>query len=202
MSGVKIKICGLTRYSDAEYVNLAMPDYAGFVFCDKSRRNIAFEQAKELRQALHPAIQTVGVFVNESMEQIASLYSEGVITIIQLHGGEDDAYIARLRVLAPDAEIWKAFPIRSEKDVRDAEECAADMVLLDSGGGTGRRFDWPLIKGFPRLFVLAGGLTPENIAEAVSRFHPYAVDVSTGVETDGYKDCQKIMAAVLAARGR
>ncbi len=200
MSGTKIKICGLVRQCDADYVNLAMPDYTGFVFYEKSRRFVPLEQAHKLRAAIHPEITTAGVFVNASIEQIVLLFREGIISIIQLHGSEDVGFVARLRALVPGAEIWKAYQIRTESDLLDAEKSAADMVLLDSGGGTGLKFDWSLIRGFPRPFILAGGLTPENMAEAAGRLHPYALDVSSGVETDGFKDFLKIMAAVEAAR--
>ncbi len=202
MSGTKIKICGLLRHCDVSFVNDAMPDYTGFVFYDKSRRYVSFEQAKELRVAMRPAIKTVGVFVNAAIEQIALLYSQNIISVIQLHGSEDDAYIARLRALDPSAQIWKAYQITSDKDIQAAKGSTADIVLLDSGGGTGLPFDWWLLHGFSRPFVLAGGLTPENIQEAVSRFHPYAVDISSGVESGGFKDRERIIAAVKAARGR
>jgi phosphoribosylanthranilate isomerase len=179
-----------------------MPDYAGFVFHEKSRRNISPAMAREFRRAIHPTIITVGVFVNASGKRIADLYREGVISMIQLHGNEDDDVIKTLRDLLPDAAIWKAFQIRSEKDLEAASVSTADMVLLDNGNGTGACFDWSLLQSFPRPFILAGGLTPQNIPEAITRFHPYAVDLSSGVETDGFKDKNKMMAAVAAAKRR
>ncbi len=201
MSGTKIKICGLSRPCDAGFVNRAAPDYAGFVFCERSRRNVSAGQARALREAVSPSIRTVGVFVNAAPEQIIPLYREGIISIIQLHGSEDDGFIARLRDALPGAEIWKAFQVRTPNDLDAAKACTADRVLLDSGGGTGARFDWSLIGRFPRPFLLAGGLTPENIPDAIFRLHPYGVDVSSGVEAGGVKDEGLICAAVAAARG-
>ncbi len=197
----KIKICGLCRPQDADAVNRAGPDYAGFVFYEKSRRYVTPEQARGLRLALHPGIVLVGVFVDAPEKDIAALYREGTISVIQLHGGESGEYINRLRAALPGAAIWKAFTIRSAADIAAALRSPADLVLLDHGGGSGRRFDWSLIEGFPRPFILAGGLTPDNIPEAAARFHPYAVDLSSGVEDTGRKDAQKIFAAVAAARG-
>lgn len=200
MSGTGIKICGLFRACDAESVNGALPDYAGFVFYEKSRRFVAPEQARALRAAIDPAIRTVGVFVDAEQEQIAALYREETIGIVQLHGGEDERYLTELRQLLPKAEIWKAFRVRSKEDLEAAAVSTADLVLLDSGSGTGERFDWSLLGRFPRPFVLAGGLTPENIPDAILRFHPYALDLSSGVESDGLKDRLKISAAVAAAK--
>ncbi|SMC86759.1 phosphoribosylanthranilate isomerase [Papillibacter cinnamivorans] len=200
MSGTKIKICGLFRPQDAKYVNDAMPDYAGFVFYEKSRRYLPPEEASKLREAIDPKIRTVGVFVGSSKEQIAQIYREGSISIIQLHGDENDAYLEELRGMLPGAEIWKAHKIRSEKTLEAAAKCVADRVLLDNGCGTGERFDWSLLLSFRRPFILAGGLTPENIPEAVKLCRPYALDVSSGVETDGVKDGYKILSAVRAAR--
>lgn len=201
MSGTKIKICGLTRLADAEAVNRAMPDYAGFVFYEKSRRCVSAKQACALRKMIHPSVQTVGVFVDAEPETIAALCRDGTIDAIQLHGSEDSRCIARLREMLPGYEIWQAFRVRAPGDLKGAAASGADMVLLDSGGGTGARFDWALAEGFPRPFVLAGGLTPENIPDAITWLHPYAVDVSSGVETGGVKDAEKICAAVRAARG-
>lgn len=200
MMETKIKICGIFRPCDAEYVSAAVPDYAGFVFYEKSRRNITPERAWELRRAMPPAIITAGVFVEARKDWIAEIYQENIISVIQLHGSEDDGYIAGLRELLPDAVIWKAFKIRSERDLESAASCTADTVLLDNGCGTGQPFDWSLIKGFPRPYILAGGITPETIPDAVSRFHPYAVDLSSGVESHGLKNRRKIFAAVAAAR--
>ncbi len=200
MSETKIKICGLFRPCDAEFVNSARPDFAGFVFYEKSRRYVTFKEAQKLRESIRPEIRTAGVFVDASLEWIAALYRDKTIGIVQLHGGEDDLFIKRLRQTLPHAEIWKAFKIRSEKDLLAAERSCADRVLLDNGYGTGECFDWSLIKSFSRPFILAGGLTPQNIPEAVLRFHPYAVDLSSGVEKDGLKDRDKIAAAVEAIR--
>ena len=197
---VRIKICGLFLPEDALYVNEAAPDYAGFVFVEKSRRFISFGTALLLREALRPGIRAVGVFADAAPGRIAELHREGVIDIVQLHGGEDDAYIKRLRELLPGAEIWKAYTVRTGRDLFAAAESGADRVLLDSGGGTGQRFDWSLLTGFPRPFILAGGLTPAYIAEAAVRLSPFAVDLSSGVETGGKKDGDKIRAAVRAAR--
>lgn len=196
----KIKICGLFRECDAKAVNEALPDYAGLVFYEKSRRYVTFEQAQTLRAAMHPAIATVGVFVNAPIDEIAALYQTGAIAVVQLHGSEDANYLAALRQRLPGVEIWQAFAIRVKADLNTAAASAADRVLLDNGGGTGVRFDWSLPVGFLRPFVLAGGLTPENIPEAISRLCPSTLDLSSGVETNGLKDRQKILAAVTAAR--
>lgn len=196
----KIKICGLTRAQDIQTANALQLDYIGFVFTPKSKRFVAPEQAKQLRRQLAPGIQAVGVFVNAPPEQIAALLADGTIDIAQLHGQEDAAYIARLRSLT-HAPIWQAFRIESTEDISRANASPADLVLLDHGaGGTGERFDWTLLHGMARPLVLAGGLTPQNAAEAIAKARPYAVDASSGCETNGVKDPAKILAFVNAIR--
>lgn len=196
----KIKICGLTRAQDIQTANALQLDYIGFVFTPKSKRFVAPEQAKQLRRQLAPGIQAVGVFVNAPPEQIAALLADGTIDIAQLHGQEDAAYIARLRSLTR-APIWQAFRIESTEDISRANASPADLVLLDHGaGGTGERFDWTLLHGMARPFVLAGGLTPQNAAEAIAKARPYAVDASSGCETNGVKDPAKMLAFVNAVR--
>ena len=197
----KIKICGLRRPEDIAYVNEAKPDFAGFIIdVPKSRRNVPREKVWELTALLSPEILPVGVFVNAPMETILSLVTDGRLKAVQLHGQESQSYLEELKkqVAVP---LIRAFSIRSPEDLTEAEKSPADFVLLDNGaGGTGETFDWSLLSSFNRPFFLAGGLRLENIAEAVSRFHPYALDLSSGVETDGYKDKEKIIAAVAAVR--
>ena len=201
-SETKIKICGLSRPCDIEYVNEAKPDYCGFIInFPKSIRNVSPETVSELVKELSPDITPVGVFVNEPQETILKLIAQGTITHIQLHGQEDGAYIRELRERA-DREIMiiKAWKVRKTEDVKAAQESPADLVLLDNGTGTGQTFDWSLIRGIDRPFLLAGGLSPENLAKAVSQVRPWGVDLSSGVETDGVKDRRKVLAAVRAVR--
>ena len=196
----KIKICGLYRDVDIDYVNEAGPDYAGFILnFPKSHRNLTPEQAAALRKRLKPGIRAVGVFVDQPVETVAAAAETVGLDVIQLHGHEDDGYIAALRKLT-GCELWKAFRIRAAADLAAAEKSAADAVLLDNGYGTGAAFDWTLAAEFRRPFCLAGGLTPENIPEAIRTMHPLLVDISSGVETDKIKDRDKILAAVRAAR--
>lgn len=196
----KIKICGLTRAQDIQAANALQLDYIGFVFAPKSKRFVPPEQAKQLRQQLAPGIRAVGVFVNAPPEQIAALLADGTINIAQLHGQEDAAYIARLRSLTHTL-IWQAFRIESTEDISRANASPADLVLLDHGaGGTGERFDWALLHGMTRPFVLAGGLTPQNAAEAIAKARPFAVDTSSGCETNGVKDPARMLAFVNAVR--
>ena len=197
----KIKICGLFRPCDAEYVNEAMPDYAGFVFFEKSHRNVTMQQAAQLRKSIHPSIPAVGVFVNAPQEQIISLCREGVIQIVQLHGAESEEYIGQLKARIPGVSVWQAFRVRTPEDLTAAQQSTADLILLDNGYGTGETFDWSLISGMTRPFLLVGGLTPQNIPQAIARFAPYAVDISSGVETEKQKDRDKILAAVAVVRG-
>lgn len=197
----KIKICGLRRPEDIAYVNEAKPDFAGFIIdVPKSRRNVPREKVRELTALLSPEILPVGVFVNAPMETILSLVTDGTLKAVQLHGQESQSYLEELKkqVAVP---LIRAFSIRSPEDLTEAEKSPADFVLLDNGaGGTGETFDWSLLSSFDRPFFLAGGLRPDNITKAISRFHPYALDLSSGVETDGYKDKEKIIAAVAAVR--
>lgn len=201
MNTTKIKICGLFRPCDAEYINEVLSDYAGFVFYEKSHRFVTEDLAKELRTRISPSITTVGVFVGGDLRYIKKLFEGGVISIIQLHGEENEAYITALRALLPSAEIWKAFTVRSADDVLRAKKCTADRILLDNGYGTGKCFDWSFIEDFDSRMILAGGLTPDNIRLAIEQFHPFAVDISSGVETNKVKDREKILSAAAAVRG-
>ena len=197
----KIKICGLTRPCDIEYVNKAKPDFCGFIIgVPKSRRNVSPEMVRRLRASLDPAILPVGVFVNAPAEQIAALVRDGTLSMVQLHGQEDARYIAALRRMI-SVPIVQAFSVQTEADVAAAERSPADHILLDHGsGGTGTAFDWSLLQGVSRPYMLAGGLNPENLSRAIRRLRPWAVDLSSGVETDGRKDQGKILAAVQAVR--
>ena len=226
----KIKFCGLTRPCDIEAVNRLKPDYAGFVFAPKSRRFISAEAVSELKKQLDPEIMAVGVFVNDTPETVAGLLEKNIIDIAQLHGNEDDAYIDRLRLLTdkplirafrletstgspagstgktaseksagPDAQTVSAGSERN-KILDSALTCPADHILLDSGAGSGMTFNWQLLTSFVRPYFLAGGLTPENAGEAVKMLRPFAVDVSSGIETDGFKDPAKMAAFIDAVR--
>ena len=191
MSKTLIKICGLRRPEDSAAVNEVQPDYVGFVLLPGSKRYVTPETVKELRTGLAPGIRVVGVFVDEEPETVARLLEEGVIDIAQLHGHEDAAYLETLR-RQTDKPLIQAFRIRSEADVQRAMESAAGEILLDAGAGDGKTFDWELLKHTTRPYFLAGGLNPENAAGAVKRLRPYAVDVSSGVEKDGFKDPDRI----------
>jgi Phosphoribosylanthranilate isomerase len=196
----KIKLCGLSRFCDIEAVNILKPEYIGFVFAENSRRYVSPEDACLLKKRLSSEIKAVGVFVREDVKVIADLLGRGIIDAAQLHGGEEEAYIRYLRKLT-GKPIIKAFRIETAEDIIAAERSSADHLLLDSGeGGTGSTFDWGLLKRMKRPYFLAGGLTPENVGRAVGELHPYAVDVSSGVETNRKKDRDKMAAFVAAVR--
>ena len=197
----KIKICGLFRECDIEAVNEYRPDWCGFIInFPKSHRSLAPGAVRALRSKLDPGTVPVGVFVDQPAADVAALLSDGTISVAQLHGHEDAAYIDQLRTLAPGHEIWKAIKVRAPEDLDAANACTADLVVLDNGYGTGQTFDWSLAGGIERPFLLAGGLTPENIPEAIRQLHPFGLDISSGVETDKLKDRSKIEAAIAAAR--
>ena len=188
----KIKMCGLRRAEDIEYANRLLPDYIGYVFAEKSRRYIALEKAAGLTKLLDKRIIPVGVFVNEPVENIVSAVKRGAIKAAQLHGDESEEDIKALKSLG--IPVIRAFRISSAADCERAESSCADFVLLDSGGGSGEVFDWSLISGIKRKFFLAGGITPENAAEAIKALRPYALDASSCLETDGFKDYDKMAA--------
>ena len=195
----RIKLCGLTRPEDIEAANSLKPDYIGFVFAEKSKRYISPEKAAELKKLLNPKIKAVGVFVNESINNVAELLNAGVIDIAQLHGSEDNKYINTLKKLSGKPVI-KAYQVKSDNDISKARNSIADYVLLDSGKGSGQRFNWELIKSINRPYFLAGGLDTENILSAVRSLSPFAVDVSSGIETNGVKDKEKMTVFVNAVR--
>lgn len=194
-----IKMCGLSRPCDIYAVNQIMPEYIGFVFAEKSRRFITRENALALKNILSPDIKTVGVFVNENMKTIADFLQDNIIDYAQLHGNETNQDIYRLRQMT-DKPIIQAFQIHSASDAEKAVNSTADMILLDAGAGGGTVFDWALIKEVKSPYFLAGGLNGGNIADAVRILHPYAVDVSSGIETNGFKDIQKMTAFAAAVR--
>ena len=195
----KIKLCGISRLCDIEGVNELKPEYVGFVFAQKSKRYVSPELAAQLKSRLSKDIQAVGVFVNEPVEQVARLLLEHTVDIAQLHGNEDEDYIERLRGLT-DKPIIQAFRVEQEGDLLHIESSSADYVLLDSGAGSGETFEWKLVQNIKRPFFLAGGLDVSNVSDAVCKIHPFAVDVSSGIETDGQKDKEKMAAFVAAVR--
>lgn len=202
MSETRIKLCGMSRDEDLVAVNAVQPDYVGFVIdFPRSHRSVGKERLRELAGQVHADIARVGVLVDQPPQEVAELASQGLIDIAQLHGHEDEDYLATLRERFA-VPVWQAFRIRSQTDVERALRSSADMVLLDAGQGSGEAFDWTLIEGFGarRPFVLAGGLTPDNVAEAVRMLRPWGVDMSSGIETDRVKDPAKMAAAVAAVR--
>ena len=195
----RIKLCGLSRLQDIETANTLLPEYVGFVFAPKSRRYVTRQHAAELKKHLAPGIRSVGVFVDEPPENVAKIAKRGVIDLVQLHGGEDETYLRWLRELTA-VPLIQAFRIRSGKDLAAAERSTADYVLLDAGAGDGKVFDWSLLENFRRPYFLAGGLDPENAGPAVRTLQPFTVDVSSGIETGGVKDPEKMKAFVSAVR--
>lgn len=185
---------------DIEAANALKPDYIGFVFAPRSQRYVDPETARALRRMLSPDISGVGIFANEEADNIGALMNRNVIDVAQLHSQEDEAFIHRLRELT-DKPIIKAFRIDTEQDALTAQRSSADFILLDSGdGGTGAEFDWRLLCKVDRPFFLAGGLNPDNVRRAIKTIRPYAVDVSSGIETNKLKDAEKMRAFVRAVR--
>ena len=205
MNETKIKICGLRRPEDIEAANRLMPEFVGFVFWGKSKRYVDPETASALRLILDPKIKAVGVFVDAPVEEVSDLLSRGIIDIAQLHGHEDEDYINTLRQLT-DKPLIQAFRLGadSKEDVKmtllRALCSSADYILIDSGMGSGKTFDWRILEGFKREYFLAGGLDSQNVAEAVRMTGAFAVDVSSNVETDGKKDSKKMKEFVDAVR--
>ena len=197
---VKVKICGLMRPEDIDAVNEYRPDLAGFILARGRRRSLTDQQMRELVRALRPEIQSVAVFLDQDPAWIAELAAQDLMDVIQLHGQESNEEIRFLRENT-DKKIIKAFRIETADDIRRAQESEADLVLLDSGvGGTGEVFDWSLLEQMHRPYILAGGLNPENVQAALEQMHPYAVDVSSGVETGHCKDPEKIRQFIHAVR--
>ncbi|MBQ6589300.1 MAG: phosphoribosylanthranilate isomerase [Butyrivibrio sp.] len=201
----KIKMCGLFREEDITYANEVNPDYIGFVFYKKSHRYVGMETASRLRSKLDDGIQTVGVFVDEDISLIKELVDKKIIDIVQLHGHEDEEYIKELRDTLGESytKIIKAIVVKNESDIQKlmkfdtyksngSSNQPVDYYLLDSGMGSGSSFDWNLIKDLQTPIFLAGGLNTVNITEALSLVKPYAVDVSSGIETDKVKDFDKM----------
>lgn len=186
----KIKMCGLRRSEDIMYANQILPDFIGYVFAPKSKRCITAEQAVGFTKLLDSRIIPVGVFVNEPIENVIEIFNIGAIKIAQLHGNECEDYIARLH--SENIPVIKAFIVKTKADVEAAESSPADHILLDAGMGDGRQFSYELLNDIRRPYFLAGGLDTDNIGGAVSLLNPYAVDVSSGIETDGFKDFNKM----------
>ena len=190
---VKIKICGIKRLEDIEMVNRYKPDYIGFVFAD-SKRKVSHDLAKELRNNLDSDIIPVGVFVDSPQDEILRLFDDGIIEIAQLHGSESEQYILDLKKKTNgELKIINAIEMTQEIDLLKYNDSSSDYLLLDSGKGSGKTFDWSLIrKDIKKEFFLAGGLNSENVAPAIYEFNPYAIDLSSSLETDGFKDENKI----------
>lgn len=186
----KVKMCGLRRTEDIMYANSVLPDFIGYVFAPKSKRFITAEQASEFTEILDERIIPVGVFVNEPVENVIAIFNGGAIKIAQLHGNENEDYIARLQ--SENIPVIKAFIVKTKADVEAAEVSPADHILLDAGMGSGTQFSYDLLNDIRRPYFLAGGLDTQNAAAAVSLLKPYAVDVSSGIETDGFKDREKM----------
>ena len=197
----KIKICGLKRIEDVISVNVAEPDYCGFIFnVSGSRRSIGAEQLNILVDMLNPEIVPIGVFVNEKTDVILRIVRESGIRMVQLHGQENGEIIHTIQSKA-QVPVIKAVSVRSKEDVRSAVLSPADYLLFDCGeGGTGQTFDWNLLEDIPRPYFMAGGIGTHNMEEVLRRFSPCALDVNSSVETDGQKDGKKILAAVRMLR--
>ena len=197
--GIKLKLCGMRRREDIDYVNEYRPDYVGFILSDGFRRSVGLGTFCELASCLDKGIKRVGVFVNEPLESLLKYYPEE-LDVFQLHGDEDERYVAQLRENIPEGcEIWKAVRVRSAADIERWNGSDADKLLLDAFqegvvGGTGKTADWSVITSanIQKPFFAAGGITAQNFIEAAAVLNPYGIDLSGGIETNGIKDKAKI----------
>ena len=202
----KVKMCGISKVETIPAVVEAKPDYMGLVFAS-SKRQVTVEQAKTLVEVLHKqckaqndtvSIKTVGVFVNETLDNLVTIANEANLDVVQLHGDEDEAFIQSLKERT-NVEVWKAVQIRSAADAAAWIDSSAEMLLFDAyhkdeRGGTGDVFDWSCLDTFERPFMLAGGIDSTNVARAIRTVRPYGIDISSGIETNGVKDDEKITA--------
>ena len=202
----KVKMCGISKVETIPAVVEAKPDYMGLVFAP-SKRQVTVEQAKILIEELHKqcinhydikVVKTVGVFVNETLDNLVRIADTANLDAVQLHGDEDEAFIQSLKERT-NVEVWKAIQIRSAADVEKWIDSSADMLLFDAyhkdeRGGTGEVFDWSSLDAFERPFMLAGGIDSTNVARAIRTVRPYGIDISSGIETNGVKDDEKITA--------
>lgn len=196
---VRVKICGITSEKDVEILNRYLPAYAGFVFA-KSRRQLSADQAGGLSGRLAGSIRKVGVFVNAVQDDVLEAVSVAGLDAVQLNGDESPEYMELLRLrLDSGIEIWKAIRVKDAGSINELGGFSADRFILDtyaenSYGGAGKSFNWKYAEaaGTNRCIILAGGLNPNNVASAIKTVKPFAVDVSSGVESDGSKDEAKI----------
>lgn len=198
---MRIKICGLTRPEDAVAAEAAGADALGLIFAERSKRYITLDRAKAISDALGPFVTRVGVFVDASLETVREAVRTVRLDVVQLHGSEDEDYMAALR---PEVRVMKALSFTPGLTPEVLEALPVDGVLLDGVvPGSGSSFDWSQaasLRGLPRL-VLAGGLNAANVAAGIRALRPYGVDVASGVETaPGVKDADKMRAFVRAAR--
>ena len=194
----KIKLCGIKSEDDIKVINEVLPDYIGFVFAGKSKRYISLDTANTLKSKLDNRVKAVGVFVNEDIENIAYLVKNKIIDIVQLHGNEDEGYINILKTKI-NVPIIYAYQIKSKADIKSVKN-DTDFILLDAGTGCGETFDEALLEDFDNEYFLAGGLSIDNIKEKIIKLHPFGVDVSSGIETEGKKDAAKIRKFVSLVR--
>ena len=209
----KVKMCGISKVETIPAVVEAKPDYMGLVFAP-SKRQVTVDQAKTLVEELHrgyaqkygsdtehdknDTIKTVGVFVNETVDNLVTIANEANLDAVQLHGDEDETFIQSLKERT-NVEVWKAIQIRTAADTEKWIDSSADMLLFDAyhkdeRGGTGEVFDWSSLDAFERPFMLAGGIDSTNVARAIRTVRPYGIDISSGIETNGVKDDEKITA--------
>ena len=199
MFGTELKICGLSRLEDIIAVNRHGADYAGFVFFEKSKRYVDPYKANELISLLRADIKPVGVFLDEPLDNVVRIARITGVELIQLHGHESEEYVEYVKRTL-DRPVIKAYKASEEGALEKAAQSSADYVMIDSGAGSGKMFDWSILKDFKRDYFLAGGLDPESVGEAIRMLEPFAVDVSSGVETDGIKDEKKIAEFINAVR--
>ena len=199
MFGIELKICGLKRLEDIIAVNRHGADFAGFVFFEKSKRYVDPYKANELISLLRADIKPVGVFMDEPLDNVVRIARITGVELVQLHGHESEEYVEYVKRTL-DRPVIKAYKASEEGALEKAANSAADYVMIDSGAGSGKKFDWSILKDFKRDYFLAGGLDPESVGEAIRMLEPFAVDVSSGVETDGIKDEKKIAEFIKAVR--
>ena len=199
MFGTELKICGLSRIEDIIAVNRHGADFAGFVFFEKSKRYVDPYKANELISLLRADIKPVGVFMDEPLDNVVRIARITGVELVQLHGHESEEYVEYVKRTL-DRPVIKAYKASEEGALEKAAQSSADYVMIDSGAGSGKKFDWSILKDFKRDYFLAGGLDPESVGEAIRMLEPFAVDVSSGVETDGIKDEKKIAEFIKAVR--